>query len=109
MKRGEVLVIGLRGIKRHSCLDAGDYRRPERMLLRELPDVGLGNQPLPGVDRPDLAPVLGALVGTLIVELGGIRGDGEVDPQQRAVTDDVRIEDSSIDSACPVVPVLTSS
>ncbi len=88
----EILVVVLRRIETFQRLDAGDDGRAEDVLPGQLLDVGLGDALLGRGGEEDLRAVAGTRVGTLAVELGGVVGDGEVEPQQLPVGDALRVE-----------------
>ncbi len=68
-------MVALRGVELVQRSHLGHDRVAENVSFVDLLDVGLGNALLLLVDVEDGAAVLGAGVGTLAVERGGVVGD----------------------------------
>ena len=83
---GKVLVIGLGEVEALEGFDGGDDGAGEGLGVVELLDVGLGDAFLVVVFVEDGAAVLGAAVGALAVEGGGVVA-GEEDAEELAVGD----------------------
>ena len=76
-------MIALGAIEGLARLDGRDDRGVENVRRVELGDISLGDARLLIVRREDRRAILRAVVGTLMVELGRIMGDREIDLQER--------------------------
>ena len=92
IQRRVILVMRLGGIEAAQRLDARDDRRVERLRGGELGDIGFGDALLLVALGEDFGTILRARVRALVIELGRVVRDREIDLQDRSIADDMRIE-----------------